>query len=1009
MKKFSKYLLSIVFIAFAFVSIGFGNLFSTSKAHAAENITYRVSFNLNGGNIAGATAPIEYTTNTEGKLVDAGGNLLTELPTPTYGEYVFAGWFMGEGASKTKVTTETVFTADTEVRAWWSTKMYSYTISSYVDGDYTYFSVFGLKSNGDQYEVAPALETISDAFDIISSDTDPNEQTIITFNTVNLQQDETINLTHKNIMLSGSISSNFTSPIFNIHPQALNSTISLNDFTISNGACDVLISTTSSVYNATIDIKNSNFLSSSERGYGIYFNSSNYTIKLSENNTHTTKYLFNYYKNLSIDVTEKLTNSSSEPLVVELDYLQDELLLASNGYSSDTSSNSGRIIFKNDSVAYTVINSPAIDPSGIAFYANIRINFVFDLNGGSYVNTDNLPVFNYKSNKNFSNSSNLSKTYHTFDTWFGKLEFSEAQKTAWGLSATTYYYDTEILEAFKQTNYDVTQIEPLFKTTLNDFDSNNGFSKYAYDETATSTDYLTFEMAETLQIVPSFVARWSAINYTINFNTDGGTSVDPIVQPFGTTITSPVTTKTGYVFLGWFANFQTNDAYTFSTMPAENFTLYARWQIGTFTVTFISEGTTIGSVTQEYLTPVDKPAVSKTGHKIAGWFTEEAFVHEFDFNTPAQNTNVYVKWEKERYRVFFWINYEKNQLDTQNYYYLDQVAKPTTPSAEGYDFINWFVSPNSQTIVEFPFTITDDTAVFGRWRIKQFTITYNSNGGSMIDSAKYDYNESVTAPYVPYKKGFSFEGWFTDSELQTPFTFTESTTMPAQDFTLYAKWAPKSIISLNQGKQSCVVDDIKNYSVDSTIKGFAIEYKVNGKWVKNTPKEVGVYDIRITRAEDNSYAEFVYEIEDGYEIIQKTLDISWLIILLSALLVLEIIGLVFIKHLQKVKKSPITTFALILPMGIITTNQLVISIILAALVVVALILIIYELVKLHRISTDEIKEPSIYNTRNTIEKMEDKSEDSKIAIKVDDLLQKEGLIEVPKDDEPEIKETGDEN
>ena len=82
---------------------------------------------------------------------------------------------------------------------------------------------------------------------------------------------------------------------------------------------------------------------------------------------------------------------------------------------------------------------------------------------------------------------------------------------------------------------------------------------------------------------------------------------------------------------------------------------------------------------------------------------------------------------------------------------------------------------------------------------------------------------------------------------------------------------------------------------------------------------------------------------------------------------------------------------------------------LAALVVVALILIIYELVKLHRISTDEIKEPSIYNTRNTIEKMEDKSEDSKIAIKVDDLLQKEGLIEVPKDDEPEIKETGDEN
>lgn len=1016
MKKFTKFVFGIVFAMFTLISTGLGLVFSNNYASAAEPEYYTVTFNLNGGNVGGSTVPITYYTNAEGRLVDAPGSstLITELPTPTYGSYVFAGWFMGEGASKTAVNATTIFSADTEVKAWWSTKMYSYTVSSYVDGDYTYFSVFGLKANGDQYEVALALETVAEAFDAIALDTDLNEQTIVNLNTINLQQNETIDLTQKNILITGAIASNFDSPIFNINPQSLGQSITFDELTISNGSTDVLISTTPSAYTSTIEIKNSVFTSSSERGYALYFTSSNYTVKLSENNSHTTKYLFNYFNGLSIDATEKLTNAADEPLVVELEYFHDEVLIASNVYSTDKGSNSGKIIFDNDSVAYTVVNSPSIAPTGITFYGDIQINFEFDLNGGSYITTDNLPVFNYKSNKAFSTSNNLTKTYHTFDAWFGKFEVSEAQKTAWGLSATTYYYDTEILAAFKQTNYDVTQIETLFKTTLNDFDSTNAFSKYAYDETATSTDYLTFEMAETLQIVPKFIARWSAINYTISFETNEGSSVNPIVKPFGETITSPVTTKTGYIFLGWFENLQTDTAYTFSTMPAKNFTLYARWQIGTFTVTFISEGTTIGSVTQEYLTPVDKPAVSKTGHKIAGWFTEETFVNEFDFKTPAVNTNVYVKWEKETYRVFFWTNPDnKPELSVapfvKPYLYQDSVAAPTTPTAEGFDFINWFVSTNSQTVVEFPFNITGNVSVYARWRIKQYTITYNSNGGSLVEATKYDYAEAVTAPYVPYKKGFSFEGWFIDSELQTPFTFTESTTMPAQDFTLYAKWAPKSIISLNQGKQSCVVDDIKNYSVDSTIKGFAIEYKVNGKWVKNTPKEVGVYDIRITRAEDNSYAEFVYEIEDGYEIIQKTLDITWLIILLSALLVLEIIGLVFIKHLQKVKKSPITTFALTLPMGIITTNQLVISIVLAALVVVSLILIIYELVKLHRISTEEIKEPSIYNTRNTIEKMEDKSEDSKIAIKVDDLLQKEGLIEVPKDDEPEIKETGDEN
>ena len=1004
MKKFSKCLFGIVFMAFALVCSCFGLNFS-SKAFADAEPRY-VSFNLNGGNIAGSTASIIYEINAEGRLVDDGGNLVTELPTPTNGEYVFAGWFMGEGASKTQVTATTVFSTETEVKAWWSNKMYVYTISSYVSSDITYFAVNGLKSNGDSYEIETALETISEAFDIVAADTNSSEQTTITLSSLNLQQDETIDISLKNVVISGSIYSNFDSPVFNLNPQSLGTNVTFDGLTIENGSTDVLVSATATTATATIHIKNSSFLSSAERGHALFFESANYTVKLSENNSHTTKYLFNYYTGLSIDASEKLTNSVDEPLVVELDYSHDGLLLASNVYTSDKSSNAGRIVFGNDSVAYTVNNSPAIEPSGILFYADILINFEFDLNGGSYVQTDSIPVFNYKSTKNFVQSNNLTKTYHTFDAWFGKLEFSEAQKTALNLSSTTYYYDTEILSTFKLAGYDVTQIDTLFKTTLADFDSSNAFSKYAYDETSTSTDYLTFEMAENLQITPAFIARWSAINYTISFETEGGTAVDAIVKPFGETITAPTTTKTGYTFLGWFANAQTDTPYTFATMPAENFTLTARWQIAKFTVTFVSEGTTIATVTQEYQTDINVPAASKTGHDIAGWFTDATFTNEFDFKTPAEDTIVYIKWIKKTFRVFFWTNPEgKDELSVapfiQTYLYLDEVVAPSVPTAEGHDFINWFVSTSSQTVVEFPFEITGNVNVYARWRIKQYTITFNSNGGSQVEANKYTYLSSVSAPNAPIKKGYSFEGWFTDSELQNAYTFSSETKMPANDFTLYAKWLPKSEISLTLGKQSYIVDNIDNYIIDTTIKGFAIEYKVDGKWVKNTPTAVGVYDVRITRAEDNVYAEFAYEIKDGFEIVQKTIDITWIIILLSALFVLEIIALVVIKHLQKTKKTPITTFALTLPMGIISTNQLVTTIILGSLVLVTLILIIYELVKLHRISTDEIKEPSIYNARNTIEKMGDNSEDSKIAIKVDDLLQKEGLLESqPTQNEP---------
>jgi uncharacterized repeat protein (TIGR02543 family) len=74
-------------------------------------------------------------------------------------------------------------------------------------------------------------------------------------------------------------------------------------------------------------------------------------------------------------------------------------------------------------------------------------------------------------------------------------------------------------------------------------------------------------------------AKWTVNQYTISFNSNGGSPVPPITQDYGTPVTAPADpVRTDYTFGGWYTDDGTFlNAYIFTTMPAENITLYARW------------------------------------------------------------------------------------------------------------------------------------------------------------------------------------------------------------------------------------------------------------------------------------------------------------------------------------------------------------------------------------------------------------------------------------------------
>jgi uncharacterized repeat protein (TIGR02543 family) len=73
-------------------------------------------------------------------------------------------------------------------------------------------------------------------------------------------------------------------------------------------------------------------------------------------------------------------------------------------------------------------------------------------------------------------------------------------------------------------------------------------------------------------------AKWTANQYTIRFDSNGGTRVTAITQNFGTAVSAPTNpTRTGYTFAGWFSDEALTIAYTFTTMPSQATTLYAKW------------------------------------------------------------------------------------------------------------------------------------------------------------------------------------------------------------------------------------------------------------------------------------------------------------------------------------------------------------------------------------------------------------------------------------------------
>ena len=254
-------------------------------------------------------------------------------------------------------------------------------------------------------------------------------------------------------------------------------------------------------------------------------------------------------------------------------------------------------------------------------------------------------------------------------------------------------------------------------------------------------------------------AKWEINQYTVTVKPENGKADIIITQDYGTPITAPTLTREGYTFKGW-------DKEIPETMPAGNITVKAQWEINQYTIAFDTNGgSEIAPITQDYGTEITAPDnPTRKGYTFKGWDKE------IPETMPAENITVKAQWEINQYTITFDTN-GGSEIAPITQDYGTEITAPDNPTRKGYTFKGWDK--------EIPETMpAENITVKAQWEINQYTIAFDTNGGSEIAPITQDYGTEITAPDNPTRKGYTFKGW--DKEIPK--------TMPAENITITARW-----------------------------------------------------------------------------------------------------------------------------------------------------------------------------------------------------------------------------
>ena len=238
-------------------------------------------------------------------------------------------------------------------------------------------------------------------------------------------------------------------------------------------------------------------------------------------------------------------------------------------------------------------------------------------------------------------------------------------------------------------------------------------------------------------------------------------------------------------------------------------TTTASYTIKTYTVTYKSDYGTVPSEISglkkgDTLTAEELPVLTTDGYTFSGWYNGENKI-EAGYTITGDLT-LTAKWTANTYTVKFNANGGSSAMDSQTFTYdTEQALTANAFTCTGYTFAGWATSKDGDVVYADKASVSNLTAtangeviLYAKWTAVSYTITYNNcDKATNTNPANYTVETETITLKNATKTGYTFDGWYTDSNFSTDKKVTEIKTGSTGDITLYAKWtANKSGITI---------------------------------------------------------------------------------------------------------------------------------------------------------------------------------------------------------------------
>ena len=294
-------------------------------------------------------------------------------------------------------------------------------------------------------------------------------------------------------------------------------------------------------------------------------------------------------------------------------------------------------------------------------------------------------------------------------------------------------------------------------------------------------------------------AQWGANTYTIQYNSNEGegTMSNQVIEVGDKKPLTPnAFTKLGHHFKEW--NTQADgsgDSYAdkeevqnIFMNDGESLTLYAQWEVNTYTVEFYANGGQGEKVSQEFTYGVwqklQANEFTKETFRFDRWTideegNEQAYADQENvLNLTDENEGVvklYAQWANNMYTVHFDKNTGTGTMNDQELEYgVSEKLTANSFTNEGKTFVEWNTMADGSgssyadeaEVTEVNATVNDEVTLYAQWRVNTYTVHFNANGGDG-EMADQDYTHGVAQELKVHafqRTRYEFTGWNTKAD-----------------------------------------------------------------------------------------------------------------------------------------------------------------------------------------------------------------------------------------------------